>query len=81
MDFGREDTQLKEKAVHLSDQAVGSVMMLLQKALIEQTDVVEGMKRLDFVSVDGQLFVMNPPTFKFEDPEDTEEDHVFVTEE
>ncbi len=50
---------------NLSDQAIGAVMMALQKSLLEQTDIVPVLK--DFkIQVDdsGQLVVMNPPTFE-----------------
>jgi len=46
----------------LSNQAVGAIMMALQKSLMEQTDIVPVLR--DFqVQVDdsGQLVVMNPP--------------------
>jgi hypothetical protein len=49
----------------LSNQAVGAIMMALQKSLMEQTDIVPVLR--DFqVQVDdsGQLVVMNPPTFE-----------------
>ena len=49
----------------LSDQAIGAIMMALQKSLMEQTDIVPVFK--DFVvQVDdsGHLVVMNPPTVK-----------------
>ena len=46
----------------LSNQAVGAVMMALQKGILEQTDVSGLLKDFDIVeSVDG-LVVMNPPT-------------------
>ena len=46
----------------LSNQAVGAVMMALQKGILEQTDVSGLLKSFDIVeSVDG-LVVMNPPT-------------------
>ena len=51
----------------LSDQALGAVMMALQKSLLEQTDIVPVLKEFNFV-VQGesqdQLVVTNPPTFK-----------------
>ena len=52
----------------LSSQAVGAIMMALQKSLLEQTDIVPVLQ--DFkVQVDdtGQLVVMNPPTFEVKD--------------
>ena len=49
----------------LSDQAVGAIMMALQKSLMEQTDIVPVLRNFN-VQVDdsGELVVMNPPTVK-----------------
>jgi hypothetical protein len=46
----------------LSNQAVGAVMMALQKSLMEQTDIVPVLREFN-VQVDdsGQLVVTNPP--------------------
>ena len=52
----------------LSDQALGALMMALQKSLIEQTDSVPVLKGFDFVLDNEELSVTNPPTFKVEDP-------------
>tara|TARA_R110002020_G_scaffold73654_1_gene188981 strand:- start:599 stop:793 length:195 start_codon:yes stop_codon:yes gene_type:complete len=54
----------------LADQALGAVMMALQKSLLEQTDIVPVLKEFNFVvSGDSQdeLIVTNPPTFKVEE--------------
>ena len=55
----------------LSDQALGAIMMALQKSLLEQTDIVPVLKGFDFVTMAGEsqdeLVVMNPPTFKVDD--------------
>ena len=47
----------------LSNQAVGAIMMALQKSLMEQTDIVPVLKNFN-VQIDdaGELVVMNPPT-------------------
>jgi hypothetical protein len=47
----------------LSNQAVGAIMMALQKSLMEQTDIVPVLQSFK-VQVDdsNQLVVMNPPT-------------------
>ena len=47
----------------LSNQAVGAIMMALQKSLMEQTDIVPVLKSFN-VQIDdaGELVVMNPPT-------------------
>ena len=49
----------------LSDQALGAIMMALQKSLAELTDIVPVLKSLDFkLEEDSSLTVTNPPTFK-----------------
>ena len=47
----------------LSNQAVGAVMMALQKSLMEQSDIVPVLRGFN-VQIDdaGQLVVTNPPT-------------------
>ena len=51
----------------LSNQAMGAIMMALQKSLMEQSDITETLKSFDFV-IDGpsqsQLVVANPPIVK-----------------
>ena len=46
----------------LSNQAVGAIMMALQKSLMEQTDIVPVLQSFK-IQVDdaGQLVVVNPP--------------------
>ena len=57
----------------LSDQALGAVMMALQKSLLEQTDIVPVLKEFNFV-VQGEsqdeLIVTNPPTFKMDEADE-----------
>ena len=60
--------------MRLSDEAVGSLMMCLQKCLLEQKDIVPMIKDLDFKEAKGELFVMNPPIVKFENDDETEFD-------
>jgi hypothetical protein len=49
----------------LSDEALGALMMALQKSLMEQSDIVPVLKGFNFKTNDkNELFVMNPPTFK-----------------
>jgi hypothetical protein len=54
----------------LSDQALGAVMMALQKSLLEQTDIVPVLKNFDIVIDDDteELIVANPPSVKFSPP-------------
>ena len=49
----------------LSDEALGAVMMALQKSLLEQSDIVPVLQNFNFkVNEDGKLFVINPPVVK-----------------
>lgn len=52
----------------LSDQAVGALMMALQKSLIEQSDIVPVIKGFQ-VQIDdsGQLVVINPPAVEMKE--------------
>jgi hypothetical protein len=50
-----------------SDQAIGALMMALQKSLMEQSDIVPVLKGLRFRLSDSGLTVMNPPIVKFGD--------------
>jgi len=62
----------------LSDQALGALMLALQKSIIEQSDIVSHLRDFDFV-VDAdnhsELLVTNPPTFKIEDSSFVEEEN------
>ena len=49
----------------LSNQALGTIMMALQKSIITQCDITDTLKELNFVLDDKeQLQVENPPTFE-----------------
>jgi len=52
----------------LSNQAVGAIMMALQKSLLEQSDIVPVLSGFD-IQVDdtGQLVVINPPIVEVKD--------------
>jgi len=57
----------------LSNQAMGALMLALQRCLMEQTDITEILKDFDFtVGGDSQdeLFVLNPPTIKLDDSQE-----------
>ena len=49
--------------MQLSDQAMGAIMMALQKCLLEQTDIVPMLQQMEFHAdkKDGALMVLNPP--------------------
>jgi len=66
----------------LSDQALGAVMMALQKSLLEQSDIVPVLKGMKFRLSETGLVVMNPPIVKATSPDitTTESDTSFVVE-
>ena len=49
----------------LSQQAMGAVMMALQKSLLEQSDIVPVLEGFKFRVSEEGLVVMNPPVVKF----------------
>jgi len=61
----------EEKDMHLADQAMGALMMALQKSLMEQSDIVPVLKGFKFRLSEEGLVVMNPPLVKLS--EDLEE--------
>lgn len=61
----------EEKNMFMTDQAVGAVMMALQKSLMEQSDIVPVLKEFKFRLSEGGLMILNPPLVKFN--EETEE--------
>ncbi len=53
----------------LSNQAMGAIMMALQKSLLEQSDIVPVLKSFNFATEDpsqSELIVTNPPSFKLD---------------
>ncbi len=57
--------------MNLSDQALGALMMALQRSLMEQSDIVPTLKGFRFKLSDDGLVVLNPPIVKLdEDLED-----------
>jgi hypothetical protein len=49
----------------LSDQALGAIMMALQKSLMEQSDITPLLKGMEFDLMDnGELLIKNPPVVK-----------------
>ena len=64
----------------LSNQAVGAIMMALQKSLMEQTDIVPTLQGMSFVMMDdGELLVENPPTVKSTTPTNEADSEVETT--
>jgi hypothetical protein len=54
----------------LSNQAVGAVMLALQKSLMEQSDIVPVLKGFELSEADDGLVVMNPPVLHLDNPEE-----------
>ena len=53
----------------LSDEALGAIMMALQKSLMDQSDIVPVLQGFNFkVNEEKELFVMNPPILKMGEP-------------
>jgi hypothetical protein len=63
----------------LSNQAIGALMMALQKSLMEQSDIVPVLQEMNF-QVDGTdssqstLVVTNPPVISLDGVEFTDDD-------
>jgi len=62
----------------LSNQAVGALMMALQRSLMEQTDIVPVLREMNLQvnpedSSQSELVVTNPPTINFDTVELNEE--------
>ena len=64
------------KNMFMNDQAVGAVMMALQKSLMEQSDIVPVLKGFKFRLSEAGLVVLNPPLVRAGDDneEATEKD-------
>jgi hypothetical protein len=45
----------------LSNQAVGAIMMALQKSLMEQSDIVPVIREFNLIETEDGLVVTNPP--------------------
>ena len=52
------------KDMYLSDQALGALMMALQKSLLEQSDIVPVLKGFKFRLSEQGLVVINEPLVK-----------------
>ena len=66
---------MSDKEMYLNDQALGAIMMALQKSLMEQSDITPVLKGFKFRLSEEGLMVLNPPLVKLrEDSEENEED-------
>ena len=63
----------EKKGLKLSDQALGAIMMALQKSLMEQSDIVPVLKAFDLeVDDNNEVVIGNPPNFKVPENFDAE---------
>jgi len=63
----------QDKDMFMTNQAIGALMMALQKSLMEQSDIVPVLKEFKFRLSEDGLMVMNPPIVKLN--ENFEEEH------
>ena len=57
--------------MHLSNQAMGAIMMALQESLMTQTDIVPVLKGFELESRGSEgLIVKNPPTVRVTNDEE-----------
>jgi hypothetical protein len=71
----QKEKKMSNQEMFLSDQAMGALMMALQKSLLEQSDIVPVLKGFKFRLSESGLVVINPPLVKLEeDSEENEED-------
>jgi hypothetical protein len=47
--------------LRLSDQALGAIMLALQKGIMEQTDITNMLKEFELIQTVDGLIVENPP--------------------
>ena len=52
--------------MQLSNQAVGAIMMALQKSLMEQSDIVPVLRSFEILETEEGLVVVNPPVVSLE---------------
>jgi len=56
----------------LSDQALGALMMALEKSLMEQSDIVPVLKGFQFVNAEEGLEILNPPIVRIPNNQEDE---------
>ena len=56
--------------MQLSNQALGAVMIALQKSLMEQSDIVPVLKGFVLKDTDDGLIVENPPILEIDNPDE-----------
>ena len=55
--------------MQLSNQALGAVMIALQKSLMEQSDIVPVLQGFVFTQTDDGLIIENPPILEINNTE------------
>lgn len=65
---------------NLSKQAVGALMMALQKSLLEQSDIVPVLEGFKLTNSAEGLVVLNPPLVKFNEETTSQFDFDVVSE-
>jgi len=60
----------KVETSQLSDQALGALMMALQKSLMEQSDIIPVLKGFNFVDTTAGLEIVNPPVVRIPNNEE-----------
>lgn len=58
--------------MQLSNQAVGAIMLALQKSLMEQSDIVPVIRNFNLLETEDGLVVTNPPVVSLDNAEQTE---------
>jgi hypothetical protein len=53
--------------MHLSNQALGAIMMALQESLLNELDIVPILQGFKLLETDDGLVVENPPTVRISD--------------
>jgi len=61
---------MNDNEMKLSDQALGAIMMALQKCILEGVDVTDVLRNLRIKNSEVGLVVMNPPLVKFSNEEE-----------
>ena len=51
--------------MHLSNQALGAIMIALQESLLNELDIVPILKGFELEETDGELIIKNPPTVRY----------------
>jgi len=55
--------------MQLSNQAVGAIMLALQKSLMEQSDIVPVLREFNLIDSDEGVVVTNPPVVSMDEIE------------